>query len=148
LKTYGVLDLKPLASARPTAPAAAIASAPDGTIWALPLEGSEIVAYDNARLAPKYSVGGFTHPLAVRFDDRFAYVLDGGTNSLSVVDLGTHALLGSTALGAHPSAMAQVGSTLWILLDSKRIAIYDCVGSKVVTSVPCDGEPVSAVYAP
>lgn len=119
------------------------ASSAPGEVWAIDTAKRAVVA--------KVAVG--LHPAHVTLtpDGRFAYVTNGGDDSVSVVDTETRKRVASIAVGAYPHGLriSPNGSQAFVAnLKGGTVSVIDTSTRKEIAQIPVGKGPAQTGFAP
>ena len=96
---------------------------------------------------------GKTKPVRIAFtaDERWAYLTEGAAGTVSVVDMATHRVVDSIAVGRRPwgIALAADGNRLYTADGrSNTVSVIDTATRKVLTAIPVGERPNDLLYLP
>lgn len=107
-----------------------------GEVWAIDTESHAVVA--------KVPVGKHPAHVVLTPDGRFAYVTNGGENTVSVVEVVTRKVVATIAVGAYPHGIrvSPDGREAYVAnLKGGSISVLDVKASKVVRNVQVGAGP-------
>lgn len=133
---------------------ARIALQPDGRyVWAA-LDGAAAVAVidtETRKVAARIAAGAGEHDFAFTGDSRFAYVTNGGGDSLSIIDIVSLARLADIAIGHRPAAIAYGEKSRRIYVaaeDDTAITAIDPDKRQIVGRIPAPPGIVALRFDP
>jgi len=115
--------------------------------------GGEVWAIDTASHAVVAKVPVGRHPAHVVLtpDGRFAYVTNGGEDTVSVVDTGARKVVATIAVGAYPHGIriSPDGKEAYVAnLKGGTVSVIDTAARKEVAQIPVGKGPAQTGFAP
>jgi serine/threonine-protein kinase len=128
-----------------------IAVAADGTAWVTTTDGGALYALDTRQVEQALSADGRPQSLALSRDGSTAYVTDGGTGSLLVVDTTGPRIVDRIRVGAGPDgvALSPDGKTAYVVdIDDNALSVVDLGSRTEVAKVDVGQRPISVAVLP
>ncbi|MFP2907371.1 PQQ-binding-like beta-propeller repeat protein [Pyxidicoccus sp. 3LFB2] len=129
------------------------AFSPDGTeVWtALMAEPGAVVVLDSQTLEPKQTIPVGDMPAEVTFsqDGRYAFVANGGSNNVTIIDAATKAVVKTVPVGANPVGAWPGNDGLMYVdnEDGKSLTAIDTSTLEVARTYPLGFTPAMAATA-
>lgn len=114
-----------------------------GEVWAIDTESQAVVA--------KIPVGKHPAHVVLTPDGRFAYVTNGGENTVSVVDIEARRVAATIPVGAYPHGIriSPDGHEAYVAnLKGGRVSVIDLRETKEVARIPVGKGPAQTGFAP
>ncbi|MDO8769190.1 MAG: cytochrome D1 domain-containing protein [Burkholderiaceae bacterium] len=114
-----------------------------GAVWAIDTRSDEVVA--------KVPVGMHPAHVVVSPDGRFAYVTNGGDNTVSVIDTSAQRLVATIPVGQFPHGLrfSPDGKQVYVAnLKGGTVSVIDTVSQKEVAQVPTGKGPAQVGFTP
>lgn len=121
----------------------AMAGAGIGAVWAIDTSTNTVVA--------KVPVGRHPAHVVVASDGRFAYITNGGDNTVSVVDTAAQRGVEVIAVGASPHGLriSPDGKQVWVAnLKGGTVSVIDTVSRKQVARIAAGKGPAQVGFTP
>ena len=119
------------------------AMAQPGAVWAIDTSSDAVVA--------KVPVGMHPAHVVVSPDGRFAYVTNGGDNTVSVIDTAAQRLLATIPVGQFPHGLriSPDGKQVYVAnLKGGTVSVIDTVSQKEVAKIPAGKGPAQVGFTP
>ena len=114
-----------------------------GAVWAIDTSSEVIVAKVPVGMHPAYVV--------VSPDGRFAYVTNGGDNTVSVIDTVAQHVVATISVGQFPHGLriSPDGKQIWVAnLKGGTVSVIDTASQKEIAQVPAGKGPAQVGFTP
>ncbi len=116
-----------------------------------PGQAAEFDTLTNAQVGSNVTTGDFPQNAVFSPDGRLAYVVNTGSNSVSVIDVVSRAVVATISVGVQPSGLALSGDgqTLYVAnSNGNSVSAISTATNTVVGVIPVGPQPVSVTISP